>query len=82
MPDPDPVPDPPKKMCHCKIYAQRQAWQGASTRRAAWAKYECGTPKPPECTPPKRKDDTRTGFIEMSEEEKLKQTTFGGRLPD
>ena len=84
-PDPDPVPDPdpdpPKKMCHCKTYAQRQAWQGASTQRKAWAKYECGTDLPPECIKPKREGDTRTGFIETSKEEKQKQTTFEGRIP-
>ena len=78
-----PCPDPPKekKWCHCKTYAQRQAWQGASTQRAAWAKYECGTDLPPECIKPKRKGDTKTGFIETSEEEKQKQTTFEGRIP-
>ena len=82
VPELEPEPEPKeKKWCHCKTYAQRQAWQGASTQRAAWAKYECGTDLPPECIKPKRKGDTKTGFIETSEEEKQKQTTFEGRIP-
>ena len=50
-----------KKWCHCKAYTQ---WQGGvGVQHRSWAKYECGTPEPPECTPPEREGGLRTGRI-------------------
>ena len=48
-----------KKMCHCKTYGSTDTFgTGEERSRISYARYECGTPLPPECVKPRSLSDS------------------------